>query len=82
MKIDVISHCTIDTIEINNSKYVVPGGPGCYCSLTARALKFDVKLHTKFGSDFTLVDYLTEQNIMFENSFSTELSNFFWLISK
>ena len=72
MKLDIISHCTIDTIEINNSKYVVPGGPGCYCSLTAKALKFDVKLHTKFGSDITLADYLTEQKIVFENAFSTE----------
>ena len=65
MKLDVISHCTIDTIEIDDSKYVVPGGPGCYCSLTARALKFDVKLHTKFGSDFTYADYLTKQKIVF-----------------
>jgi sugar/nucleoside kinase (ribokinase family) len=72
MKLDVISHCTIDTIEIDDSKYVVPGGPGCYCSLTARALKFDVKLHTKFGSDFTYTDYLTKQKIDFENTFSTE----------
>jgi len=72
MKLDVISHCTIDTIEINDSKFVVPGGPGCYCSLTARALKFDVKLHTKFGSDFTYTDYLTKQKIIFENAFSTE----------
>ena len=72
MKLDVISHCTIDTIEINDSKYVVPGGPGCYCSLTARSLKFDVKLHTKFGSDFTLSDYLTEKKIDFENSLSNE----------
>ena len=72
MKLDIISHCTIDTIEINDSKYVVPGGPGCYCSLTARALKFDVKLHTKFGPDFTLADHLTEQKIVFENAFSTE----------
>jgi len=72
MKLDVISHCTIDTIEINDSKYVVPGGPGCYCSITARALKFDVKLHTKFGSDFTYSDYLTKQKIVFENAFSTE----------
>ncbi|SVC85173.1 uncharacterized protein METZ01_LOCUS338027, partial [marine metagenome] len=60
------------TIEINDSKYVVPGGPGCYCSITARALKFDVKLHTKFGSDFTYADYLTKQKIVFENAFSTE----------
>ena len=79
MKLDVISHCTIDTIVINDSKYVVPGGPGCYCSLTARSLKFDVKLHTKFGSDFTLADYLTEQKIVFENAFSTELTTRFVL---
>ena len=72
MKLDVISHCTIDTIEINDSKYVVPGGPACYCSLTARSLKFDVKLHTKFGSDFTLSDYLTEKKIDFQNSLSNE----------
>ena len=79
MKLDVISHCTIDTIEINNSKYVVPGGPGCYCSLTARSLKFDVKLHTKFGSDFTLSDYFTEQKIVFKNAFSNELTTQFTL---
>ena len=79
MKLDVISHCTIDTIEINDSEYVVPGGPGCYCSLTARALKFDVKLHTKFGSDFTLADYLTEQKIVLENAFSTEPTTQFTL---
>ena len=72
MKLDVISHCTIDTIKIDDSQYVVPGGPGCYCSLTARSLKFDVKLHTKFGSDFTYADYLTKQKIVFENAFSTE----------
>jgi len=72
MKLDVISHCTIDTIEINDSKFVVPGGPGCYCSLTARALKFDVKLHTKFGSDFPLVNYLVEQKIAFEDALSTK----------
>ena len=79
MKLDVISHCTIDTIEINDSEYVVPGGPGCYCSLTARALKFDVKLHTKFGSDFTHADYLTEQKVVFENAFSTEPTTQFTL---
>jgi len=72
MKLDVISHCTIDTIELNDSKYVGPGGPGCYCSLTARALKFDVKLHTKFGSDFTYADYLDKQKIVFEDALSTK----------
>ena len=72
MKLDIISHCTIDTIEINDSKFVVPGGPGCYCSLTVRSLKFDVKLHTKFGSDFPLVNYLVEQKIAFEDAQSTK----------
>ena len=72
MKLDVFSHCTIDTIQINDSKYVVPGGPACYCSLTARILKFDVRLHTKFGPDFPLVNYLTEQKIVFEDALSTK----------
>ena len=72
MKLDIFSHCTIDTIQINDSKYVVPGGPACYCSLTARILKFDVRLHTKFGSDFPLVNYLTEQTIVFEDALSTK----------
>ena len=70
MKLDILSHCAIDTIQINDSKYVVSGGPACYCSLTARILKFDVVLHTKFGSDFSLVNYLTEQKIVFEDSLS------------
>ena len=70
MKLDILSHCAIDTIQINDSKYVVSGGPACYCSLTARILKFDVVLHTKFGSDFSLANYLTEQKIVFEDSLS------------
>ena len=74
-----ISHCTIDTIQVNDSKYVVPGGPACYCSLTARILKFDVRLHTKFGSDFPLVDYLVEQKIVFENALSTKQTTQFTL---
>jgi len=72
MKLDIFSHCTIDTIQINDSRYVVPGGPACYCSLTARILKFDVRLHTKFGSDFPLVDYLVEHKIAFEDAQSTK----------
>jgi len=79
MKLDVISHCAIDTIQVNDSKYVVPGGPACYCSLTARILKFDVRLHTKFGSDFPLVDYLVEQKIVFENALSTKQTTQFTL---
>ena len=70
MKLDILSHCAIDTIQISDSKYVVSGGPACYCSLTARILKFDVVLHTKFGSDFPLVNYLTEKKIIFEDSLS------------
>ena len=70
MKLDIFSHCVIDTIHLNNSKYVVPGGPACYCSLTSRALKFDVTLHTKFGSDFSLAGYLNKQKIKLEDAVS------------
>ena len=79
MKLDIFSHCTIDTIQINDSEYVVPGGPACYCSLTARILKFDVRLHTKFGSNFQLVNYLTEQKIIFEDALSTKPTTQFTL---
>ena len=70
MKLDIFSHCVIDTIHLNNSKYVVPGGPACYCGLTSRALKFDVTLHTKFGSDFSLAGYLNKQKIKLEDAVS------------
>ncbi len=79
MKLDIFSHCVIDTIHLNNSKYVVPGGPACYCSLTSRALKFDVTLHTKFGSDFSLVDYLNEQKIKLEHEISDKPTTQFTL---
>ena len=79
MKLDIFSHCVIDTIYLNNSKYVVPGGPACYCSLIARSLKFDVTLHTKFGSDFPLVDYLNKQKIKHDNSVSDESTTKFTL---
>ena len=72
MKLDIFSHCSIDTIQICDSKYVVPGGSACYCSLTARILKFDVSLHTKFGSDFPFVNYLTKQKIVFEDALSAK----------
>jgi len=79
MKLDIFSHCVIDTIHLNNSKYVVPGGPACYCSLTSRALKFDVTLHTKFGSDFTLADDLNKQKIKLEDAMSGKLTTQFRL---
>ena len=79
MKLDIFSHCVIDTIHLNNSKYVVPGGPACYCSLTSRALKFDVTLHTKFGSDFSLAGYLSEQKIKLEDTMSDKLTTQFTL---
>lgn len=79
MKLDIFSHCVIDTIHLNNSKYVVPGGPACYCSLTSRALKFDVTLHTKFGSDFSLADYLNKQKIKLEDAVSDKSTTQFRL---
>ena len=64
MKLDIFSHCAIDTICINDTNHIVPGGAACYCSLMAKTLKFDVILHTKFGPDFPLVDYLSNEKIL------------------
>ena len=79
MKLDVFSHCAIDTIYINDTNYVVPGGAACYCSLMANALKFDVSLHTKFGSDFSLVDYLSKNKIIIKNGLSEKETTKFTL---
>ena len=49
MKIGIYSHCTIDTIIHDDKMYEAPGGPACYCSLTARNQKFDVNLATKYN---------------------------------
>ena len=71
MKIGIYSHCTIDTIIHSNNMYEVPGGPACYCSLTARKQKFDVNLSTKYGADFPLTDSLLENKIRIEDKLST-----------
>ena len=68
MKLAVFSHCVMDTLQINDSSYQQVGGPACYCSLTARNLKFDVDLFTKFGNDFPYEDYLTKNKINFQNA--------------
>jgi len=79
MKLDIFSHCAIDTIHINDINYVVPGGAACYCSLMANVLKFDISLHTKFGSDFPLVDYLTKKKIIIKNGLSEKPTTKFTL---
>ena len=60
MKVGIYSHCTIDTIVYGDNSYEVPGGPACYCSLTAVNQKFNVNLHTKHGVDFPLIEYLQQ----------------------
>ena len=80
MKLAVFSHCVMDTLQINDSSYQQVGGPACYCSLTARNLKFDVDLFTKFGNDFPYEDYLTKNKINFQNSLSETLTTKFKII--
>lgn len=67
MKLAIFAHCAIDTIIIDNHNYEQIGGSACYCGFTARQLKFDVDLFTKFGPDFPK-QYLTENKINFVNS--------------
>ena len=70
MKIGVISHCTIDSIIFNNLQYDVAGGPACYCAFTAKNLKFDVQIFTKYGSDFPLHEQLCNLKILGNNPLS------------
>ena len=63
MKIGVYSNCTIDTIILNNQEYEQAGGAACYCGLTSKNLKNDVSLHTNFGNDFPLLEFLLENKI-------------------
>ncbi|MEX0656355.1 MAG: PfkB family carbohydrate kinase [Nitrosopumilaceae archaeon] len=72
MKLDIFSHCTIDTIEFDNSVTEQIGGVACYGGLTARKLKFDVTLHTKFGPDFPYDEYLTKNKLTHENAQSNK----------
>ena len=58
MRIGIIAHCIIDTIVLDDQQYDVAGGPACYCAFTAKNLKFDVELYTKYGNDFPLQEQL------------------------
>jgi sugar/nucleoside kinase (ribokinase family) len=78
MKVDIFSHCTIDTIIVNDSSYQLPGGAACYCSFTARNLNFDVKLHTKFGKDFP-INKILEKKIELENGLTEKPTTRFTL---
>jgi len=82
MKIGIYSHCTIDTIIHDDKIYEAPGGPACYCSLTARNQKFDVNLATKYGEDFPLREFLQQNKINMENSMSTKNTTRFKIILK
>ncbi|EGG42403.1 ribokinase-like domain-containing protein [Candidatus Nitrosarchaeum limnium SFB1] len=76
MKLALFSHCAIDSITIDGITHEQIGGAACYGGLTARQLKFDVDLYTKFGKDFPQ-QYLTQNKINFENSLSDKLTTRF-----
>jgi len=69
MKLTLFSHCAIDTITLNGLTYEQIGGAACYGGITARNFNFNVDLYTKFGKDFP-EQYLTQNNIHFENALS------------
>ena len=69
MKLGIYSHCTIDTIKLEKTSEQQIGGAACYCGITARQLKFDVELFTKFGNDFPL-KYFEDNKIICKNALS------------
>lgn len=76
MKLALFSHCAIDSITLEGETHEQIGGAACYAGLTARELKFDVSLFTKFGKDFPQ-QYLTQNKIKFDNGFSEKLTTRF-----
>jgi sugar/nucleoside kinase (ribokinase family) len=52
LSIVVAGHITVDTIISPDFETQSPGGPPCYCGLTARNLGAGVTLVTRFGYDF------------------------------
>ena len=52
MKLAIFSHCTIDSIQLGTSSYEQIGGAACYCGITAKNLKFDAQVYTKFEMIF------------------------------
>ena len=69
MKLAVFSHCTIDNIQIGDTTTEQIGGAACYGSITAKKLKFDSEIYTKFGDDFSSKIF-EENNVKFENAIS------------
>ena len=80
MKVGIYSHCTIDSIVHGDNVYDVPGGPSCYCSLTARNQKFNVTLSTKYGIDFPLIDFLEQNKISMKNGLSNDNTTRFKIV--
>ena len=80
MKIALYSHCAIDSIEIADSSYEQIGGAACYGSFTANNLKFNVRLHTKFGSDFPHEKLFDKKNITYADALSNSLTTRFKII--
>ena len=69
MKLTIFSHCTIDTIQINETATEQVGGAASYCGITAKKLKFDAEIITKFGNDFPK-EILSRNNVEFNNALS------------
>lgn len=69
MKIGIYAHCTIDSIRIGGVTNQHFGGPACYSGITARRLKLDVEMHTKFGVDFQ-TEYMIDNGIEFKDALS------------
>jgi len=80
MQISLYSHCAIDSIEIDKSSYEQIGGAACYGSFTAHNLKFNVRLHTKYGSDFPHEKLFDQKNITYADALSDSLTTRFKII--
>lgn len=71
MKLAILSHCTMDEISREGKVIETPGGPGAYCGITAKNMKFDIDLYTKVGPDFKFKQDLEKNGVFLsQTSFS------------
>jgi sugar/nucleoside kinase (ribokinase family) len=71
MKLAILSHCTIDEISRNGQVVETLGGPAAYCGITAKKMKFDVELQTRFGLDFKFKRDLETQGLFLPSNASS-----------
>ncbi len=69
MRLDVISHCALDTVHLEGSVHEQAGGDACYIGKMCREFGSKVELQTRYGKDFP-IQYLDDAKMTHEGALS------------